>query len=221
MSLRTHSLTLIAAAWLAGAGGAIACPTEHAAPTHTAPASAPAATAISITNSWVRGTVAGQKATGAFMQLRAPTDAKLLGVSSTITPVVQLHTMHMDNGVMRMREIPSLDLPAGQTVELKPGSYHIMLMNLNAPLQKGQTIPLTLKLQSADGKLFEQTIEAPVRALTGRKNEHHHHHHGHDNSKHEHKHHHEKHTHDHAHHGHKHEDAHQHEHKHDHKEHAH
>lgn len=202
MSVRPLTLALIASALMAGAGPALADTKPHQSATPVQRA-VPADTRITIDNSWVRGTVAGQKATGAFMQLRAAADSRLVGASSPVTSVVQIHTMRMEDGVMRMREIPGLDLPAGKTVELAPGSYHIMLMDLSTPLQKGQTIPLTLKLQGADGKPFEQTIAVPVRALGTHQHDGHTHHHHHDGHGHHHKkdqhHHHGAHQHSHAH----------------------
>ena len=73
--------------------------------------------------------------------------------------------MRMDGNVMRMRAIPTLDLPAGQTVELKPGGYHVMLMDLKAPLKKGEIVPIRLKLRGKDGKSEEVEVKAEVRDL--------------------------------------------------------
>lgn len=120
---------------------------------------------VDVSNAWVRGTVPTQTATGAFMTLHAHEGGKLLGVS---TPVgtAEIHEMKMENNVMRMRQVPSIDLPKMQDVELKPGSYHVMLMGLKAPLKKGDTVPLTLKIEQG-GKVTEQKVTAEVRDLTG------------------------------------------------------
>jgi copper(I)-binding protein len=93
-----------------------------------------------------------QKATGAFMKITAKDNAKLVAVSSPVAGVVEIHEMKMDKDVMRMSALPNgLDLPAGKAVELKPGGYHVMLMDLKAPLVKDTAVPMTLTLQDAKG----------------------------------------------------------------------
>lgn len=121
---------------------------------------------VNVKDSWVRGTVAGQSATGAFMELNSSEDATLLGASSPVAGVVEVHEMTMENGVMKMRALPKLSLPAGKSVTLKPGSYHIMLMGLKQPLKKGETVPLTLKVEGKDRKLSTVEVKAEVRDLT-------------------------------------------------------
>ena len=84
---------------------------------------------VAITNSWVRATVQGQKATGAFMTVTSKENAKLVTVSSPVAGIVEIHEMKMDKDVMKMSALPNgLDLPAGKAVDLKPGGFHIMLM---------------------------------------------------------------------------------------------
>jgi hypothetical protein len=121
---------------------------------------------VNIAASWVRATVPGQKATGAFMQLTATTPTKLIDVSTSVAAVAELHEMTMDNNIMRMRRVNSIDLPASALVELKPGSYHIMLMDLKAPVVEGQKVLLTLVFEGADKRRQSIEIEAPVRPLT-------------------------------------------------------
>ena len=121
---------------------------------------------VVVTGAWVRGTVAGQTASGAFMDLKSAGNAVLLGASSPVADLVELHEMRMDNGVMRMRALPSLDLPAGKTVSLRPGSYHIMLTGLKHPLKKGEIVPLTLKVADADKRPGNIEIKVEVRDLT-------------------------------------------------------
>jgi copper(I)-binding protein len=107
---------------------------------------------VTVTDAWARATVQGQKATGAFMKITAKDNAKLVGVSSPVAGVAEIHEMKMDKDVMRMNALPNgLDLPAGKAVELKPGSYHVMLMDLKAPLVKDTSVPVTLTLQDAKG----------------------------------------------------------------------
>lgn len=107
---------------------------------------------VTVTDAWTRATVTGQKATGAFMTITAKDNAKLVGVSSPVAGVAEIHEMKMNKDVMKMAALPNgLDLPAGKAVALKPGGFHVMLMDLKAPLAKDTTVPLTLTLQDAKG----------------------------------------------------------------------
>jgi copper(I)-binding protein len=121
---------------------------------------------VSVSGAWARGTVEGQKASGAYMQLKSADGATLVGVESPVAGAVEIHEMRMEGNTMRMRAIPKLDLPPGQAVDLKPGGYHIMLMNLKAPLKQGESVPIRLKFQGKDGKPQEIEVKAEVRALT-------------------------------------------------------
>jgi copper(I)-binding protein len=125
------------------------------------------AQSVKVENAWARASVPGQKATGAFMTLTAPAGARLVGVSSPVANVAEVHEMTMQGDVMKMRAIGSLDLPAGKPVELKPGGYHVMLIDLKAPLAEGSTVPLTLVLRDAQGAEARQELQVPVRAVTG------------------------------------------------------
>ncbi|MEZ5703202.1 MAG: copper chaperone PCu(A)C [Burkholderiaceae bacterium] len=120
---------------------------------------------VKVEDAWVRGTVASQKATGAFMRLTSPSDARLVSVSSPVAGVAEIHEMAMENDVMKMRQIPGLALPAGKTTELKPGGYHIMLMALKGQVKGGDTVPLTLTFEDGDKKTFTQEVNLPVKAL--------------------------------------------------------
>ena len=119
----------------------------------------------SIKDAWVRGTVAGQKATGLFGQITSASGGKLVAASSPVAGVVEVHEMAMDGNVMKMRAVPALDLPAGKTVELKPGGYHVMLLDLKQELKPGETVPVTLVIEGAGGKRENVEIKAPVKAL--------------------------------------------------------
>lgn len=127
---------------------------------------APSLAEVSVTDAWVRGTVPGQKATGAFMQLKSSADTTLVSAASPAAKVVEIHEMAMDGGVMRMRAVGKLALPAGKAVDLKPGGYHVMLMDLGAPLKEGDSVPVTLTFADKDGRQSTQEIKVPVRALT-------------------------------------------------------
>ena len=121
---------------------------------------------VSVKDPWVRATVAQQKATGAFMQLSSKSGVTLVGVASPAASVVELHEMVMDNNVMKMRALPRLDIQPGKTVELKPGSYHVMLIDLKKPLVKGEIVPITLKVEGKDKKVEMVEVKAEVRDLT-------------------------------------------------------
>lgn len=114
---------------------------------------------------WVRGTVAGQKATGLFGQITSTAGGKLVSASSPVAGVVEVHEMAMDGNVMKMRAVTALELPAGKAVDLKPGGYHVMLLDLKQELKAGQTVPVTLVIEGAGGKRESVEVRAPVKAL--------------------------------------------------------
>ena len=145
-----HSLGIAAIAVLAAAGLA-------AAPTVSAQ--------VTVTDPWVRGTVTGQKATGAFMQLKSPADAALVAASSPVAKIVEIHEMKMEGGMMKMNAVDKLALPAGKAVDLKPGGYHVMLMDLVKPLKDGDTVPLQLTVEDKAGKKQTVEVKAVVRPL--------------------------------------------------------
>ena len=119
--------------------------------------------AIKVENAWVRFTVPGQMATGAFMTLSAKNGAKLVSVSSPVAGVAQVHEMKMQAGVMTMARIKDgLDLPAGKAVELKSGGNHVMLMDLKSTLVQGANVPLTLVFKDAKGVQSQLEIKVPV-----------------------------------------------------------
>jgi copper(I)-binding protein len=124
------------------------------------------AQSVEIKDAWVRTAVQGQKATGAFMKITAKDGAKLVSVASPAAAVAEVHEMKMDGDVMRMRAVPGgLDLPAGKTVELKPGGYHVMLMDLKAPLAKDSSVPLTLVFKDAKGVESKLELKVPVSTM--------------------------------------------------------
>ena len=117
-----------------------------------------------VTEPWVRSTVAGQKATGAFLQITSTAGGKLVSASSPVAGVVEIHEMSMDGNVMKMRALSAgLDLPAGKAVALKPGGLHVMLMDLKQPLKAGDTVPLTLVVEGAGNKRETVDVKATVR----------------------------------------------------------
>lgn len=119
---------------------------------------------ITVNDAWVRATVPQQKATGAFMQLNSAKGTRLIDAQSPVARA-EIHEMAMQDHVMRMRQISNLDLPAGQTVMLKPGGYHIMFFDLKQPVKEGDVIPLTLTFEDKDKKRETLELQVPARAL--------------------------------------------------------
>ncbi|QWD77440.1 copper chaperone PCu(A)C [Polynucleobacter sp. MWH-Svant-W18] len=110
----------------------------------------PAFTNIKIENAYTRATAPGQQAAVGFLKIDNKGNAdQLLGASSPAAGEVQLHEMAMDGNVMKMRQVKDIPVPAGGIVELKPGGYHLMFMNLKGPFVTGQTIPVKLKFAKA------------------------------------------------------------------------
>lgn len=126
---------------------------------------------ISVTDAWARATVPGQQVSGAYMQIQSDADARLVGVSSPAVPRVEVHEMKMDGGIMRMREVGTIDLPKGKTVSLEPGGFHLMLMDLPKPIAAGEAIPFTLVVESG-GKRQTVEVKAEARAMGGMQHHH-------------------------------------------------
>jgi periplasmic copper chaperone A len=118
-----------------------------------------------VEGAWVRSAVPGQQGTGAFMRITAAHDMKLVGASTPAAGVAEVHEMKMDGDVMKMRPVGQLDLPAGRTIELKPGGYHLMLMDLKQALKPGAKMPLTLVFRDAGGAERELQLQVPVATM--------------------------------------------------------
>lgn len=119
--------------------------------------------AIDVDGAWARATSAGQTNSAAYLRIinRGGED-RLLSVSSPVGGT-SIHETTIDDGVMRMRPVESLEIPAGSTVELEPHGAHIMLMGLKAPLEAGSTVPIELRFE----KSGERRVEAEVRPAAG------------------------------------------------------
>jgi len=128
--------------------------------------SLPAWAQVKIDEPWARATVPGQKATGVFMKLTATQAGQLVGVSSPVAGVAEVHEMKMDGNVMKMSAVPAIDLPAGKSVSLQPGGYHVMLMDLKGPLAKDTSVTITLKFKDSKGVLSQQEVKLPVKEMT-------------------------------------------------------
>ena len=135
------------------------------------PSSAPETETITIEDPWVRATEGTEdpSMTAAFMVIdnAGSDDVSLVGASSPVTDMVQLHEMAMVDGAMVMQEVDGgIVVTAGRGKVLQPGGYHIMLMDLQAPVQAGSVIPVTLELRDAQGKALERTLQIPVRPVS-------------------------------------------------------
>ncbi|HKQ26504.1 MAG TPA: copper chaperone PCu(A)C [Burkholderiales bacterium] len=124
----------------------------------------PAVDAIRVIDPWARATVPGQKVGGVYMEIVSPRDARLTGVASPVARAAEVHLMTMDGGIMKMRVVEALDLPAGRPVKLAPGGYHVMLFDLKKPLIAGEKVPLTLVIEEAGQRTQKKAVSALVRA---------------------------------------------------------
>lgn len=129
---------------------------------------------VEVSSAWARPAVPGQTGTGAFMTIVSKDGARLVGASSPVAGVVEIHEMAMDNNVMRMRAIQSLELPAGREVQLKPGGHHVMLLDLKRPLKVGDKVAVELRLETRDGKRLSQPVEVEVRSAAPAQDAHKH-----------------------------------------------
>ncbi|MCU7843691.1 MAG: copper chaperone PCu(A)C [Candidatus Thiodiazotropha sp. (ex Monitilora ramsayi)] len=122
-----------------------------------------AADGVAIADAYVRAVPPGQPNSASFMSVKnnSGTHHALVSGSSPAAEAVELHTHTMEGGMMRMRQVEKIDLPAGESVDLKPGGLHVMMIGLKQKLIPGESVPLTLKFE--DGS--EVMIDAPVRKL--------------------------------------------------------
>ena len=121
---------------------------------------------VSVASPWIRATVPAQKSTGAFMQITSAKDARLVGVSTPVAGIAELHQMEMKGDMMRMHPVDAIDLPAGKAVSLASGAYHVMLQDLKQQLKEGDSVALTLVVEYKDKKRESIAIKIPVKPLT-------------------------------------------------------
>ena len=134
----------------------------------TGSAAGPGASAVAVEQAQARATAAGQSIGGAYMTLinRGVADRLVSArVAAGVARSVELHTMSMQGDVMRMRQLEAIELPAGQTIELKPGGVHLMLIGLKAPLKAGASFPMTLRFEKAGEVVVQVPVNAPVGTL--------------------------------------------------------
>jgi len=121
---------------------------------------------VTVFDPWVRATVPQQKSAGVFMRVQSAAAVRLVGVSTPVAGRAEIHEMAMENNTMRMRQVDAVELPAGASVNLVSGGYHVMFFDLKRQLKEGETVPVTLVVQDAAKKRSSVTVEAQVRPLT-------------------------------------------------------
>ena len=134
------------------------------------------ASEVTVSESWARATAPGQGSGAVYLRIISQREARIVAVVSPAADSAEMHSMTHDNGMMKMRELEALPLPAGQQVELGSGGSHIMLVGLKQPLKAGGSVPLTLTIQFADKRKEKVEVKAEVRPLTADSNSHEHHH---------------------------------------------
>lgn len=119
---------------------------------------------IEISGAWARATAPGQDAGSVDMTITSRQAATLVGVSSPVAKSAELHNMMNMGGMMHMREVQTIELPAGKPVNLGEKGYHVMLNDLKAPLREGGSVPLTLSIK-VGGQMVKIETSAEVRSL--------------------------------------------------------
>ncbi len=120
---------------------------------------------IDIKDPWARASAGMAGAGAAFMSIANTGDVdRLVSASADVSEVVELHTHIMEEGIMKMRRVATIDIPADTTVPLQPGGLHVMFIGLKAPLVEGQTVPVTLTFETAG----EVNVSVPVLAAGAR-----------------------------------------------------
>ena len=118
---------------------------------------------VTIDHAWARATAPGQEVGAAYLELKSDVDMTLTQAKSPAADSVEIHKMSMKDGVMEMRMLKTLQLPAGKTVKLEPGGFHLMLFDLKKPLKVGENVPLTLHFQDKTGKESSMNIDLPIK----------------------------------------------------------
>jgi len=121
---------------------------------------------IQVEDVWIRATVPEQESASADMTITSKQNAMLIGMSTPACRTVEMHSMTIQNSMMKMREVKTIDLPAGKRVELGAIGYHLMLVGLKAPLKAGEVIPLALTIKLASERTVKVEAKAVVKPLT-------------------------------------------------------
>jgi copper(I)-binding protein len=141
--------------------------TVHAADKPGARANTPihAVRSPAISGAWARATVPGQAVGAAYMKINSLTDAVLTDIESDVSQSTEVHSMTHQDGVMKMRKLNKLDIPAGKTIELTPGGNHLMLIGLKKPLKAGDSLQLKMTFVDSAGAQITVPLSVPIRSL--------------------------------------------------------
>lgn len=118
---------------------------------------------VQISDAWVRANAPGQTVGAAYMSLNSPQDTTLFQVKSAAAESVEIHSMTMTNGVMKMRALEALSLQAGKTEKLAPGGFHLMLFDLKKALKAGENATFTLSFKDKAGNISHQDVVLPIK----------------------------------------------------------
>jgi periplasmic copper chaperone A len=122
-----------------------------------------AGTEVKITDAWVREIAPGQSVGAAYMTLNSPQDSALVYVETPAAGTVEIHSMSMENNVMKMRMLEELPLKAGKPEKLAPGGFHLMLFDLKSPLKAGESANFRLCFKDKAGKITDQNVTLSVK----------------------------------------------------------
>ena len=121
---------------------------------------------IEIKNQWVRASNDGQDVGAAYMTIVSNEDTSLIAIDSDVADAIEIHSMSMENGVMKMRMLDTLDLIASKPTELSPGGFHLMLFDLKKPLTAGNEAHFTLHFKNKAGQEKIVAVISPIKAET-------------------------------------------------------
>jgi copper(I)-binding protein len=119
---------------------------------------------VAIMDNWVRANAPGQSVGAAYMTLLSAQDSTMIKAEADVAGAVEIHSMKMENGVMKMRMLEELPLKAGKTEKLAPGGFHLMLFDLKKPLTAGEVVNFTLSFKDAAGNITKQQVTMPIKA---------------------------------------------------------
>lgn len=122
-----------------------------------------AADSVAISNAWARATAPGQNVGAVYLELKSTVDRTLIKAESPAAGSVEIHKMSMKDGIMEMRMLKSVELPAGEMVKLEPGGLHLMLFDLKKPLKAGENLQLTLHFKARSGNKSSIKINLPIK----------------------------------------------------------
>ncbi|MGB7816122.1 MAG: copper chaperone PCu(A)C [Methylotenera sp.] len=118
---------------------------------------------VEITDAWVRANAPGQSVGAAYMTLKSAEDSTFVFAETPAAGSVEIHSMSMANGVMKMRMLEELPLKAGKAEKLAPGGFHLMLLDLKKPLKAGEKVTFRLCFKDKTNKITDQTITLPIK----------------------------------------------------------